>query len=99
MLLDLSAAFDTIDHHRLDWRLETQILAWFRSYLSERYQFVSVNGLSSDKSTVNVGVPQGYVLGPLLCSLYTVCYLLGMSFENIMLIFTAMRMTHTCTFQ
>ncbi|XP_078799361.1 uncharacterized protein LOC144990211 [Oryzias latipes] len=76
VLLDLSAAFDTIDHGILLHRLEQDIgirgsaLQWFKSYLSERYQFVNVNGHSSQCTQVNYGVPQGSVLGPILFTLY-----------------------------
>ena len=77
VLLDLSAAFDTIDHHILLQRLEHHVgikgcaLSWFRSYLSDRHQFVHVHEKSSNHTRVNYGVPQGSVLGPLLFSLYT----------------------------
>ncbi len=76
VLLDLSAAFDTIDHAILIDRLQNytgihgQALRWFRSYLSNRYHFVYLNGESSQLSPVKYGVPQGSVLGPLLFSLY-----------------------------
>ena len=69
VLLDLSAAFDTIDHNILLQRLEHQIgikgtaLSWFRSYLSDCSQFVHVNDESSINTTVSHGVPQGSVLG------------------------------------
>ena len=77
VLLDLSAAFDTIDHHLLLQLLECQMgvsgtaLAWFQSYLSSRKQCVCVEGTMSEERALNYGVPQGSVLGPILFTTYT----------------------------
>ena len=76
VLLDLSAAFDTVDHNILLLRLETSfgvtgsVLKWISSYLSGRCQRVSVNGCFSDSHHLPFGVPQGSCLGPLLFSVY-----------------------------
>ena len=75
VLLDLSAAFDTINHLILIDQLENlvglsgQALSWFMSYLSEQHQFVYTANESSYRSRVKYGL-QGSVLGPLLFSLY-----------------------------
>ena len=77
VLLDLSAAFDTIDHELLLSRLQSSsginetALQWFKSYLSDRSQTVLVGSSFSDQSSLECGVPQGSVLGPILFSLYT----------------------------
>ena len=76
-LLDLSAAFDTLDHSVLLHRLESTFgihgtaLSWFRSYLTERFQSVTVDDKVSSPSLLVCGVPQGSVLGPVLFTLYS----------------------------
>lgn len=75
-LLDLSSAFDTIDHAILIKRLQNVFgingiaLLWFSSYLSHRSQSVLVCEQYSDPSALRCGVPQGSVLGPVLFLLY-----------------------------
>ena len=76
-LLDLSAAFDTVDHQILLKRLNSCYnvsgcaLNWFESYLVNRRQQVKVNGVLSKGVCLDYGVPQGSVLGPVLFTLYT----------------------------
>ena len=76
-LLDLSTAFDTIDHTILldrlngDYGISELALGWFKSYLSGRTHSVKVGSTLSNPVALQHGVPQGSVLGPILFSLYT----------------------------
>ena len=77
VLLDLSVAFDTVDHKILLHRLHSSLgitgtaLKWFELYLSYRSQRVFSGGCLSDSIKLPYGVPQGSCLGPLLFTIYS----------------------------
>ena len=75
VFLDLSKAFDTIDHDLMLNKLislgfsDTAVI-WFKTYLTNRSQSVYVNGVVSDPQSIPFGIPQGSILGPLLFITY-----------------------------
>ena len=76
ILLDLSAAFDTVDHYQLLTTLKSHGIDgtawhWFSSYLTNRSQRVTINDEHSESVSLQYGVPKGSVLGPVLFTLYT----------------------------
>ena len=75
VFMDLSKAFDTLDHNILLDKLNHYGICgvshdWFRNYLSNRKQYVSIDGINSTQLDVSCGVPQGSILGPLLFLIY-----------------------------
>ena len=77
VMLDLSAAFDTIDHdilfHRFDndFGIKGTALNWFKSYMSNRSFTVSVGGHMSNVYNLDYGVPQGSIIGPKAFTMYS----------------------------
>ena len=75
VFIDLSKAFDTVDHtillNKLDYYdIKGLALEWFKSYLSDWLQYVEIVGVSSHMLPITCGVPQGSILGSLLFLIY-----------------------------
>ena len=75
IFLDLSKAFDTLDHqillHKLyHYGIRNSALNWFSSYLTNRLQYIDIDGTKSNSRPLSTGVPQGFILGPLLFIIY-----------------------------
>ena len=75
IFIDLSKAFDTLDHHILLEKLHSYGVNnlsynWFKSYLQDRPYYVDFDNINSDRNVISLGVPQGSILGPLLFLIY-----------------------------
>ena len=75
ILTDLQKAFDTLDHDVLLKKMECvgfkkPVIKWFKSLLSNRKFFVSIEGVFSEEGLLTCGVPQGSILGPLFFLIY-----------------------------
>ena len=76
VLLDMSAAFDMVDHNLLIEKLllygfDNASAAFIKSYLSDRRQTVCIDGTCSPLLSLEYGVPQGSIIGPLLYIIFT----------------------------